>query len=150
MENIQEITISPFRPEDQDATRQLILQGLGEHWGWIDESKNPDLDDITSAYAEGLFLLAWDGQLLVGTGALIPEAPSVGRIVRMSVLKSYRRRQIGSRLLNALLAGARYRGCKQVVLETTDTWDEVISFYLRNGFVEQERKAGDIHLVIEI
>ena len=35
--------IRAFEPRDQAAARQLILAGLGEHFGWIDETCNPDL-----------------------------------------------------------------------------------------------------------
>lgn len=31
-----------FEPCDQDAARHLILAGLGEHVGWIDETRNPE------------------------------------------------------------------------------------------------------------
>jgi hypothetical protein len=31
-----EINLMPFRPEDQDAVKQLVLAGLGENWGKID------------------------------------------------------------------------------------------------------------------
>ncbi len=39
--------------------KKLILAGLAEHWGELDLSKNPDLDDITSTYASGAFFVAW-------------------------------------------------------------------------------------------
>src|SRR5579883_3043906 len=50
--------IRPFVPPDQQAARVLILRGLGEHFGWIDETCNPDLDDIAATYtgAGHLFL----------------------------------------------------------------------------------------------
>jgi len=37
--------IRPFRPADQAEVRALIQRGLGEHFGFIDEFANPDIDD---------------------------------------------------------------------------------------------------------
>ena len=128
------IAIRPFRPQDQDQTRRLILTGLGEHFGFIDENVNPDLDDIARSYACDVFLLAWRGPHLVGTGALIRAGDGVGRLVRMSVDAAHRREGIGTLLLNHLVEGARALAYRRLVLETTETWDEVVAFYLRNGF----------------
>jgi hypothetical protein len=41
-----ELLITPFVAEYQNDVRRLILEGLREHFGHIDESLNPDLNDI--------------------------------------------------------------------------------------------------------
>jgi len=146
----KQLAIRDFSPGNQAATRGLILNGLGEHFGWIDESANPDLDDIALSYGDGRFVCAWLGEELVGTGALVPEAPGVARIVRMSVSQARRRQGIGSAILMHLLELARGANCHQVVVETTETWGEVIAFYQRNGFEEVDRRDGEAHLVIEL
>ena len=48
-----DVDVSDFQPGDQDAVRSLIVLGLGEHWGHVDESLNPDLVDIASTYRHG-------------------------------------------------------------------------------------------------
>lgn len=45
-----ELHIRPFTIHDQAAARTLILNGLGEHFGLIDETFTPDLNDITASY----------------------------------------------------------------------------------------------------
>jgi hypothetical protein len=40
------LQIIPFTPNHQADARNLILQCLCEHWGWIDEEINTDLVDI--------------------------------------------------------------------------------------------------------
>jgi hypothetical protein len=52
------ISIQPFQSEDQAEVKSLILAGLVEHWGRLDPSKNPDLEDIQSSYAGAVFLVA--------------------------------------------------------------------------------------------
>jgi ribosomal protein S18 acetylase RimI-like enzyme len=142
--------IRPFRPGDQHATRALILGGLAEHWSVLDAGKNPDLDDIAASYAAGLFLVACRGGEVIGSGALLPAADGVGRIVRMSVARHARRQGIGSRILHALLAAARARGYHRVVLETTATWRGAIAFYQAHGFVFVAERAGDKHFVLDL
>jgi GNAT superfamily N-acetyltransferase len=145
-----DLSIQPFSPADQPAAKALILQGLEEHWGALDLSLNPDLNDIASSYAEGAFLCAWLNDELVGTGAIIPESKGVMRVVRMSVQRGRRRMGIASRILEALLHEARRRGCHTVVLETTETWDDAIGFYLRHGFRIVEHHAGDAHFELRL
>lgn len=150
---MNDLTIERFRPADQPAARALILAGLEEHWGALDPALNPDLNDIATSYSDGVFLVARLARLngqLVGTGALIPETEGVGRIARMSVAKSHRRLGIGTRILHELLGEARRQGYRKVVLETTETWDDAISFYLRNGFSIIARHDGDMHFEMNL
>ena len=87
------LTVRPFEPGDQEVARLLILEGLREHFGFIDETRNTDLDDIPSYYADGLFLVALSRGELVGTGALVPIGRRTAQVVRMSVDRG--RRQAG-------------------------------------------------------
>lgn len=144
--------IRPFEPRDQDAVRRLVLAGLGEHFGWIDETRNPDLDDIAMSYlARGhTFIIAEiDGQV-VGTGALLTESKSVGRIVRMSVSQAHRRNGIGRALVTRLLNIARQKRFNQVHVATTPGWHDAIGLYQHCGFTESKRDDQDIQLVIKL
>src|SRR6476469_9443058 len=96
----------PFQPSDQAAVRGLVLAGLGDHFGTIDETMNPDLDDIAAAYvALGhlVVVVELEGEL-AGTGTLMQEEPGAGRLVRMSVKRDLRGRGIGKKLVHHLLA----------------------------------------------
>jgi putative acetyltransferase len=139
------ITLSPFRPEDQTGVKALILGGLAEHWGTIDPNKNPDLNDIASAYAGATFLVARLEGRVVGTGALLPRLQHTAEIVRMSVAADLRRQGLGKRILSRLIEDARTTGYRQVILETTQTWSEVIQFYLDNGFRITHFEDGDVY-----
>jgi ribosomal protein S18 acetylase RimI-like enzyme len=145
------LLIRKFELGDQTAARQLILDGLAGHWGALDLTLNPDLNDIAGNYADGVFLVAYRGEtahapsLLVGTGALIPEGPGVGRIVRMSVDQSLRRMGIGRKLLDVLIQYGRELGYNEIVLETTETWADAVGFYQRYGFETTGFADGDRH-----
>ncbi|PJF46481.1 MAG: GNAT family N-acetyltransferase [Candidatus Thermofonsia Clade 3 bacterium] len=147
---MSDLVIARFTPADQPEAQALILAGMEERWGALDPSLNPDLNDIAKNYAGGIFLVArWEGQL-VGTGALLPEGERTGRIVRMSVARSHRCRGIGARILQALLDEARSRGYRTIVLETTETWDDAIAFYLKHGFRIVARRDGEVHFALTL
>jgi len=84
-----DIRIEHFDPAMQDAFRTLVLDGIAERWGAVDESLNTDLDDINSHYGSDRVLIAVDGATVVGTGILLIRATE-GEIVRMSVHRNYR------------------------------------------------------------
>jgi putative acetyltransferase len=144
------IEISAFVPQDQPETKALILAGLIEHWGILDPTVNPDLEDIAQYYDSEIFLLAKKDGKIIGTGALIRENAQTGRVVRMSVAKDMRRFRIGSRLLEALCAAARTRGYRQLVLETTTSWQDAKEFYLNFGFNITGYAEGNTHFKLSL
>jgi putative acetyltransferase len=144
------IVVEPFRPADQAQVKSLVLAGLVEHWGVLDPTKNPDLEDIACSYSGATFLVARHGAEIVGAGALVPRGEEQAEIVRMSVASGARRLGIGRRILQALCRAAVKQGVRKVVLETTETWDEVIAFYMDYGFRITHHKDGDIYFSLDL
>jgi ribosomal protein S18 acetylase RimI-like enzyme len=140
--------IRPFRPADQAAARRLILQGLGEHFGVVDETLNPDIDDIAACYVDQghLFLVALVGGDIVGTGALIFKGGPTGQLVRVSVARDCRRLGLGRALVARLIGAARDRGLTRLWMETNDDWAAAIGLYRSCGFAEYDRRDGNIYM----
>ncbi len=147
---LHDVVIVPFQPEHQTDVKRLILEGLTEHWGQLDATKNPDLNDIGATYAQATFLVAWWHGSIVGTGALLPRSAQRAAIVRMSVAASLRRHGIGSCLLQHLVAHAQARGYRRLVLETTATWQDVIAFYQQYGFQITHYCDGNVYFVLDL
>lgn len=147
MKKEKEVEIRPFQPQDQAVTKQLILAGLADHWGTLDLTLNPDLNDIAASYQGETFLVAVQGEEIVGCGALIEEdgGEGYGRIVRMSVKKEKRRLGVGQLLLHNLELAAQERHFSKIILETTQTWTDVVAFYQANDFQITGHKDGDTH-----
>jgi len=143
-------TLSPFTPADQPAVKALILAGLAEHWGALDPHKNPDLNDIAASYKDACFLVAKQDGVVLGCGALVPRSAGTAEIVRMSVAACARRTGLGRRILQALCAEARARGLRRVMLETTQTWSEVIAFYQSFGFQITHYQDGDVYFELTL
>ncbi len=146
------IRLRTIEPSDQAEARALILTGLEEHWGYRDTSKNPDLEEICTSYADATFLVALESDRIIGTGALktTGHRKGVAEIVRMSVAANRRRRGVGRLILRELLRRAECLGVRIVVLETTETWDDVIRFYLANGFTVTHHANGDVYFALRI
>ncbi len=144
------ITIRPFQPENQVETQALILAGLADHWGELDPTLNSDLNDISASYADAVFLVAWHEERIVGTGALAPRDAGTAEIVRMSVADDMRRAGIGTQVLCALIDHAKASGYRKLILETTETWVEVIAFYERFGFKITHYQDGDVYFALEL
>lgn len=124
-----DIRVRALEARDQDGARRVVLEGMRERWGTLDETLNPDLSDIARAYADGAFLVAECGGAIVGTGGLLPRGDRSVEIVRMSTLRAYRRRGIARLVLTSLVAEARRRDLSRVVLATNLDWREAIALY---------------------
>ena len=86
-----------------------------------------ELDDMDPASVHAIAF--FQGQA-VGTARLLPD----GHIGRMAVLKAWRGRGIGGRLLNALIDAARRRGDREVALSAQV---HAVPFYRAHDFVEE-------------
>jgi putative acetyltransferase len=150
MPDTPDITLLRFQPADQAAVKELILAGLTEHWGRLDPSKNPDLEDMAVTYEGAVFLVARHQDRIIGTGALVPRQDGTAEVVRMSVAADWRRKGIGRMILQALVDRARQAGFRRIILETTETWQEVIAFYLRFGFRITHYKDGDVYFDLDL
>lgn len=144
------IEIHPFLAENQCKVKELILDGLAEHWGFIDPARNPDLNDIAASYADAIFLIAWRHERIVGAGALVPKSPEVAEIVRMSVAKDMRRKGIGRLILQKLCEQGKAGGYSRLILETTGAWQDVIDFYLNFGFEITHYRDGDVYFALDL
>lgn len=141
------ITIRPFVPSDQQAARDLILAGLAEHFPDLDPAYNPDLDDIWQAYvARGhVFIVAEEGDRLVGTGGLLVQATE-GQLVRVSVAHDRRGRGHGRVLVEHLVAAAQARRLARVWMETNDDWHAAQALYRACGFHEFDHREGCVFM----
>lgn len=145
---VPEFRIRSFRREDQVEARRIILAGLGEHFGTIDQNLNPDIDDIMTNYTKAghEFVVAELEAWMVGTGALLIEENNTGRIVRVSVNPDFRNRGYGEAIVKHLLRVGEKKGLSQVVVETNHDWQSALELYQKCGFQPYERDEESVHL----
>jgi len=140
----------PIHPYPSIRHQQSHPQGLGEHWGWIDEYINADLENIGASYSTGPFVLGFLDEILVATGALIPETETSMRVVRMSFDRAFRRQRLATGILGHLIQLAQGSGVRVLVLETNEPWHEVVEFYLEYGFQIAAQDGGNVHMGLDL
>lgn len=143
------INIRHFESSDQDVAKQLILDGLREHWGELDPAYNHDIDDIAAAFSDGFFVGVLDSEV-IATGGLTRIDNSTLRVERMSVAKAWRRHGFGKLMLERLIDQARDLGAKYVILETTRNWKDARAFYEQNGFVFTHMEGDDAYYRMQL
>lgn len=87
---------------------------------------------------EVTFWSVWDGDELVGVGALKRLSAEHGEIKSMHTVEAARGRGVGSALVRHIMAAARARGMRRLSLET-GSWPYFLAaraLYARHGFVE--------------
>jgi GNAT superfamily N-acetyltransferase len=150
--SLPDITIRHFAPADQTTVRAIVNAGLGEHFGYVDERYNPDLDDITASYLDKghVFVVAEHAGFIVGTGALVVEDARTGRLVRMSVIPEHRGKGIGRALVQRLIDLARRRGLARLVVETNRDWADATGLYRACGFRQVAEDSVSDHFVLSL
>jgi putative acetyltransferase len=84
------------------------------------------------------FFTAWEGEQLLGCGALRELSPTHGEIKSMRTAPQHLRRGVAAALLGHMLGIATERGYERVSLETGsgEAFDPAIGLYRRFGFAK--------------
>lgn len=84
------------------------------------------------------FWAAWEGDALLGVGALKELAPDHGEVKSMHTAEAARGRGVGTAMLRHIIAAARERGHARLSLETGAMayFHAAAALYRRHGFVE--------------
>jgi putative acetyltransferase len=90
--------------------------------------KAPDVD----------FFAAWDGDILLGVGAVKYLDASHGEVKSMHTSEAARRRGIGSAILRHIMDAARAKGITRLSLETGSFgyFEPAVALYRSNGFTD--------------
>ncbi len=86
------------------------------------------------------FWSAWEGDEILGMGALKRLAARAGEVKSMRTHPKHLRRGVGSALLDHLIAEAGTRGYHTLSLETGSgpAFEPALALYRRRGFVDGE------------
>ena len=91
---------------------------------------------------------AWDGEELIAIGGLFrnpaSEAENSARLFRFYTLPEYRRKGVGSELLQAISENAKGH-FKEITTKTESA--KADSFYRANGFIFDERSPDTTHVL---
>lgn len=134
------VQIVHYQPIYQDQLRQLIISIQRDEFSIpITLEDQPDLFNIEHFYQKdnGAFLLALDGEKVVGTGALIDLGNQNGALRKFFVHPDYRgKNSAASSLLQRLLKWGQEKDFQDFYLGTTAKFLAAHRFYEKNGFRE--------------
>lgn len=140
-----------IRPTPPDHPQVLAL--IAELDAYLQSVYAPDenhlLDLAGLLHPAVTFLGAWDGETVVGCGAVraMPGEPGTdgkpyGEIKRMFVAPARRGARIGEQILAALETVAHAQGLDRALLETGEELAAAARMYRANGYVERGAFGG--------
>ena len=129
-----------MRIETDDLTRPQVHALLQEHLDNMYELSPPEsvhaLDLFKLRVPEISFWTVWDGDVLLGCGALKQLDATHGEVKSMRTPQALRRRGAGRAVLRHIIERARARGLKRLSLETGsfDAFKPAQDLYASFGF----------------
>ncbi len=123
-----------------DVTHPAVLALLEEHLADMYASSPPEsvhaleLDELRAA--DVTFWTAWDGDALLGCGALKELDPAHGEIKSMRTARDQLRKGVAAAILDHIIGVARERGYTRLSLETGSggPFEAALRFYENHGF----------------
>lgn len=127
-----------IRPDD--LTHPAVIALIGAHLQNMHLHSPPEsvhaLDPDRLRQPGISFWSAWDGEALMGCGALKALAPDHGEIKSMRTVETHLRRGVASRMLEFILDEAQRRAYRRLSLETgsMEAFAPARALYARYGF----------------
>lgn len=129
---------------EEKMLSQADLLSLYNDANWLAYTGNPDL--LQQAVSNSLYVLSvWENHKLVGLIRLVGDGLTIVYIQDILVMKSHKRRKIGSLLLQKALE--KYKNVRQKVLLTDDN-EETRGFYEALGFSSCDK--GDLVAFVKL
>lgn len=141
------ITIDQFKDKYTQDVINLVLHFQNDGTRPVVSVKDqPDLLDIVGEYIDkgGNFWIARDGEKLIGSIGIMPYSAEIAILKKFFVYEDYQGKpyHIGRTLYNELLAYAKEKSYKIILLDTPYNTDRAHKFYEKAGF--QKIKEEDL------
>lgn len=128
------IKIGKIQKKDIDKAYKFCT-GIFDELGW-DKRFNYGLENLKQFFAgdRELFLLAKEGEKIIGCGGLKELSKDKGLLKRFYVAKEFRGKGLASLILKKIKGFAREQGYKVIVLDTFKNNFRAQKFYQKQGF----------------
>lgn len=129
---------------DDERVKALLRHHLADMHAHSPACHVHALDWAALQRPEIQFYTLWEGDALLGCGALKDLGDGTGELKSMRTAEGHKRKGVAQRLLAHLLDEARRRGHSRVSLETGrgPAFEPAIALYLKHGFTEGPPFAG--------
>lgn len=122
-----------LQPAEFAAALEIRIKVFVEEQHVPLNEEQDELDAVAQHF--GIFL----EENLIGTGRLV-QAGRIGKIGRVALLKNYRNRGFGKKLLETIIASGRDQGLSEFVLGAQL---QAVDFYSQLGFVPEGEEFMD-------
>ncbi|MBD3404557.1 MAG: GNAT family N-acetyltransferase [Candidatus Lokiarchaeota archaeon] len=153
MYNYAEVTVRKANLGEVDLVREIIEEAyevLKKQLSRDPGALNEGLDKISRHIQMGHQYIALVGEMVVGT-MRVRLRGTTGVISRVAVKKAYRKRRIGSALVEYAENMLDYMNATCVQLEVYDAVEGQKEYYERAGYKEVDRidRAGEVIIVMQ-
>ncbi len=136
------VKIRPVQAADGAQVKELVQTILEKEFP-VDRSAYvvDDLEQLTQTYggAGSGFLVAEDGNRIVGSCGIKAESPQRAILRRLFVDPSFRRQGVGAALLKEAISFCRSHGFREIVISTSTGMEQAIRLCRSLGFQEDGR-----------
>ena len=144
-------TIQKCQEDDQKEVRNLIAGIMAQEFPKEAATfPTDDLEDISASYGklgEAFFVASINGKI-VGTVGIKQEDKRTALLRRLFVDSKYRRKKIGSQLIERAIQFCREVGYDELIFKTTSTMANAVRLCEQKGFVPKTRlDLGPIQLL---
>lgn len=138
------VIIRLYQEEDARAFCELNTAWITQNFELEEKDKeileHPEREIIAKG---GLILIAQSREDIIGTAALLPKAPGLIELAKMTVATSHRGRGVGKLLMARIDEEARSMGAKNIWLESNTKLGPAIALYRAHGY--RELSMGKCH-----
>jgi putative acetyltransferase len=119
---------------DNPDFRELVRQ-LDEWLAWIDGDDNAFYAKLNKIDKIKNTVVAFDGDVPIGCGAVRQFSPDAMEVKRMYTLPDHRKKGVAKAILTDLEAWSKELGYKKCILETGKRQPEAIELYKKQGYL---------------
>lgn len=135
------MAIRTYKPEDSGAVKELILAILKKEYPFDQTAyKDTDINDISGSYSGkgNAFFVAELDNKIVGSVGVKSDTRDSALLRRLFVDENYRRKGLGSELLQNAITFCKENHYKDMVFRATDRMKNAMKLCKKMGFVEKE------------
>ena len=117
---------------------------------FVEEQGISEYLELDGRDSEALHMVVQYGERIIGTARVLFTSPGVAKIERMAILKTFRRKGVGSKIISFLNGELKAKNINKIIVHAQCL---AAPFYKACGFVESGmpfNEAGISHVKMEI
>ncbi len=134
--------IAPFEETHAEGMIAVVRSVHAEYgFSWEADGYHRDLYTVEQSYLHGggMFWIALAGHEVVGCAGLTLHGRQC-ELHRLYLLRAFRGRGLGRRLLDTAIEYGRERGCDKMIAWSDVKLTDAHALYLRTGFIQEDQR----------